>query len=102
LEILLRLREKRSGNRVALRETSRKNGRVGENSENGENKEDGNGGFYATHRTALSTVEGKNERFGKVFGFRFYVAAVATGKNGKVCGRVAEAAKRKPAIWIGN
>ena len=38
LEILLRLREKRSGNRVALRETSRKNGEVGKNSENGENK----------------------------------------------------------------
>ncbi len=29
--------------------------------------------------------ERENERFGKVFGFRFYVAAVASGRIGKVC-----------------
>ena len=94
LEILLRLREKRLGNRSALRETFRENGGVGGNSENGENKQGGNGGFYATHRTALSIVERENERFGKVFGFRFYVVAVATGKRRKVCrGRGAETSK---------
>jgi hypothetical protein len=49
---------------------------------------------------AFRIVKRENERFGKVFGFRFYVAGVATGKSGKVCRRGAEAPERKPAIFV--